>query len=423
MRRLNGPGWCAPAFAARDGLRSYRSSNAGPPPRQWSRQFGPSSIAPSRNSPRTSHFTLCRCALSVDCRNRSRFFLRVPNTLAHLQRVERQLRTMWRRRTRGGSASPPVVVIVNYHRVGQIDPHNPFHTLHTVSESTFLSQIESLERFGKWVSLDDVIRNDALGPLNFAITFDDVSIAAKNGIRHLRERNIPYSLAVCTLLADNGYGTRDKVYAIQKCLPEEELRSRVAALLGAEYVQPGFSFYRFTKSDVVGPSEMARELIDPVFEEIRPRVADYFGQRWYLSWVDLREMLDTDPLMTLANHGSRHDNMTALSRVERQQDVLESHRHIIAELGLSPRYFAVPFGGRSPDLMSDLEAAGAAVEYDAILWVEGASNTVRSAHAEGPAHLLRIHAPTSPQGLSRTLRAALRNAAVCEVSGMSRTAH
>ena len=253
---------------------------------------------------------------------------------------------MWLRRSRGGSASPSVVVILNYHRVGHVDPENPFHTLHTVSEDTFLSQIESLERSGRWVSLDDVVRNDGLEPLNFAITFDDVSIAAKNGIRHLRERNIPYSLAVCTLLADDGYGTRDKVYAIQKCFTEPELRSRVAACLGAEYLQPGFSFYRFTKSDVVDPSKMVRELIDPVFEEIRSRVASYFGERWYLSWADLREIIEADPLMTLANHGSSHHNMTALSPVERQQDVLDSQRRIDAELGLSPRYFAVPFGSK-----------------------------------------------------------------------------
>jgi hypothetical protein len=73
---------------------------------------------------------------------------------------------------------PPVVIILNYHRVGPTDPSNPLHRLNAVATDVFLEQLAYLEQRGRIVSLEDIRLSRDLGSLNFALTFDDVPTGA-----------------------------------------------------------------------------------------------------------------------------------------------------------------------------------------------------------------------------------------------------
>ena len=53
-----------------------------------------------------------------------------------------------------------LVILFNYHRIGNVDRKNPFHRAHTVSHDVFKSQIRFLSRVGNFVSLKDIRNNN-----------------------------------------------------------------------------------------------------------------------------------------------------------------------------------------------------------------------------------------------------------------------
>ena len=54
------------------------------------------------------------------------------------------------------------VFVFNFHRIGNVDPKNPFHKLHTVGEKLFKTQMLFLSFFGKFVSLEEIRNNKNL---------------------------------------------------------------------------------------------------------------------------------------------------------------------------------------------------------------------------------------------------------------------
>ena len=59
-------------------------------------------------------------------------------------------------------------IILNYHRIGRIDPENPFHRLHTVSFYVFKMQMRICRLIGKIVSLDDIKNSNLSSRIDFA---------------------------------------------------------------------------------------------------------------------------------------------------------------------------------------------------------------------------------------------------------------
>jgi hypothetical protein len=117
----------------------------------------------------------------------------------------------------------PIVIILNYHRIGDTDPGNPLHRLHAVGTEVFRKQLDYMQAHGRLVSLQDIRQNRGLGPVNFAVTFDDVPAGARGGIRLMEARQAPYALSVCGQLATDGWGIRDKVYSIIRYLDAAEI--------------------------------------------------------------------------------------------------------------------------------------------------------------------------------------------------------
>src|SRR5947209_6868941 len=202
---------------------------------------------------------------------------------------------------------PPVVIILNYHRVGPIDPSNPLHRLHSVDTDVFLEQLAYLDRRGCIVSLEDIRLSRDLGPLNFALTFDDVPTGALNGIGLLKDRSIPFGLSICGHLASVGWGLRDKVYCILKYLDGPEIERFVRAHLPAAYLQEkAISFYQLTKRPDLDPDFVHENLIEPLFARVADRAEPYLSHA-YLSWQDTRDCFVDNPLATLADHSWGHE--------------------------------------------------------------------------------------------------------------------
>ena len=114
-------------------------------------------------------------------------------------------------------------IILNYHRIGNIDNNNPFHLLHTVSLSTFKLQIRICSLIGNFVSLNDINNSNLKSKINFCITFDDVSSSVYDALKWLNKNRIPFAICPCQQITENSLGWRDKVYFIEKFVDKREI--------------------------------------------------------------------------------------------------------------------------------------------------------------------------------------------------------
>ena len=97
-----------------------------------------------------------------------------------------------------------LIISINYHRVGSFNSKDPFHMLHTVSSQVFTNQIKLFKKIGYFVSPDQVRHYDSLKPINFLLTFDDVSSTIFDLEPYLSKR-IPYVIAPCTDITNKGF--------------------------------------------------------------------------------------------------------------------------------------------------------------------------------------------------------------------------
>jgi len=300
----------------------------------------------------------------------------------------------------------PVIIGVNYHRIGAVDPANPYHRLHTVPHEVFARQLDWMRARGAIVSPDQVRAAEELADVNFVLCFDDVPVSALTGVAMLREHGLPVTLSPAGVLADDGLGSRDKVYAIEKYADAEAVARHVAVHL-PEAARPGSSFYHLTKSAELDPHRVRTRLIDPLYECVQDRAAPFFAERGYLTWSQLRELAH-DPLVTVANHTYQHDNLAALSPAAVHDEIQRAHVHFTGRMGAPARYFTVPFGRMTQELALDLLEPLLALGYEGILWVGSGGVSVHTPYKHQVLHLIRVHAADTADGFADQVQAAVR---------------
>jgi peptidoglycan/xylan/chitin deacetylase (PgdA/CDA1 family) len=315
-------------------------------------------------------------------------------------------------RQRGGESPNdprPVVVIVNYHRIGPTDPANPLHRLHAVDRAIFIEQLEYLGQRGRIVSLEDVRLSRGLGPLNFALTFDDVPADALSGVSILEARDIPFTLSICGQLASTGWGIRDKVYCILRYLDAAEIERHARAHLPMVSGQrEKISFYHLTKQPDLDPELVRAVLIEPLYARVAERAAPYLRHA-YLSWNDIRDRFARHPLATLADHTWQHDNLAAYDRDRLDGEIRRSHHAFSRELGRAPAYFTVPFGRLTQDLALDLLTPLQRLGYRGVLWVGTHANKISGPYDAQIIQLTRLHAPATAAGFIDSVEQAMRH--------------
>ncbi|MFF5781844.1 polysaccharide deacetylase family protein [Streptomyces virginiae] len=314
----------------------------------------------------------------------------------------------------------PTVIGVNYHRIGDVDPANPYHRLHTVSEETFARQLDMMLELGQVVSLDQVRAGEGLAEVNFVLCFDDVPVSALTAIDQVRACGLPLTLSPAGLLTDTGLGSRDKVYAIEKYADPAAIAEHIAARL-PEAAGLG-TFYQLTKSAELDPEAVAAQLIDPLYATVEAAAAPYFAERGYLPWPKLRE-LALDPLVTVANHSFGHTNLAALDADAVRQEVDRSHVHFQQRMGIGARYFTVPFGRLTQELALDLQDPLAALGYAGILWVGSAGVRIHAPYEHQLLHLMRLHTDDSSDGFAAQVQAATRDATRAAIWQVPATVH
>ena len=311
------------------------------------------------------------------------------------------------------------VIVANYHRIGAVDPTNPLHRLHTVPTDVFAAQVDHIQSHGKVVSLDDVRTCRGLSDVNFVITFDDVPAAAMDGISVLLERDLPLTLSVCSQLANNGWGTRDKVYCIDTYADPDHVARAVRAVLPHTAGPDPISFYHLTKSDDLDPDLVTSKLIDPLFAGIESHASPFLDGNGYLSWQQIRD-LAASPLVTVANHTDSHTNLAATPGDRLADEIRAAHTQIARHIGRPPRYVAVPFGRYQQRLAIDCIEILHPLNYHGILWVGQVANLVRAPYEHQLLQLTRLHTPTTLDDFVAQLATVLDtrlDAAVWQVPG------
>jgi peptidoglycan/xylan/chitin deacetylase (PgdA/CDA1 family) len=75
-----------------------------------------------------------------------------------------------------------------------------------------------------------------------------------------------------------------------------------------------------------------------------------------MTWDELRE-ISTDPLCTIGAHTVNHYAVAQLNETDARFEFIESKRRVAKEIGLTPKFFAYPYGDASSASSRDFRLA------------------------------------------------------------------
>lgn len=287
------------------------------------------------------------------------------------------------------------ILAFNYHRIGNIDPLNPYHAIHTIDYKLFRQQIKWLSWLGNFIALDKIQHSQVSNGLHYILTFDDVSRTVLSTQKHLEQHTIPYAICPCTEITHMGFGIADKLNFVLRYGISDEILAVAQRLLnkGDFAVHTIADIRQIIKADQTDPQYVEQAFIDPLLHQspVQPCSAD----QAYLSWQDIKHHFLQNPLATIVNHGQRHLNFHGHSTKAIEEDITNSIDDFKRNLQFQPKYFAVPYGKYTPQLATRLTNILASYGYQAILWVKEATNVFKTTQIPTMVQLLRIHTPTT----------------------------
>ncbi len=295
--------------------------------------------------------------------------------------------------------SKKISIVLNYHRIGNIDPQNPFHRLHTVSLSTFKLQIKLCSFIGKFVSLNEIVDSNLKTRLNFSITFDDVSLSTYEALEWLNNQNIPFAICPCQSITENGIGWRDKVYFIEKYLENEVALKEIRKIFPLVKINSNDKFYNLSKSKMFDQREMIEGVVENLFEKAILADGMYQHTKNYFDASDLVKMKGEFKSVEIVNHSVSHANLSQFT-IEKLSSEIEGCDEFLGNLlDIAPKYFAVPFGGFESQLAINLCEVSRLNNKKAILWVGNQFNLDIGAKQNKIKQIARFHTSASVVGL------------------------
>lgn len=290
-------------------------------------------------------------------------------------------------------------IILNYHRIGNIDPKNPFHRLHTISLSTFKLQVKICSFIGKFVSIDDVQNSKLKSKLSFCITFDDVSTSIYDAIKWLDKRDIPFAICPCQQITEESLGWRDKVYFIEKYLNKKDIIKMIKENFPEISFDEKESFYSLSKNLNFDQYKMINNVVNPLYEKIYLNIIDKKIERNYFSSKDLINLKNELKNIKFVNHSFSHANLTQFNTLKLFEEIDSCDEFLKNLLDEKPKYFAVPFGGFDFHFCIRLNEAARMSNKQAIFWVANRLNLDVGHKPNKVKQFCRFHTNTSVLGL------------------------
>ena len=298
-------------------------------------------------------------------------------------------------------------IILNYHRIGNIDPKNPFHQLHTVSLNIFKLQVRICSMIGKIVSLDDLRNSNLVTRINFSITFDDVPYSSLNALEWLNNKKIPFAICPCQQITDEGIGWRDKVYFIEKFVDKKNIINHIDQAYGYIEYNKNDTFYKLSKNSIFDQSIMIAEIVNPLFESISDKFKAFKGEKNYFDINDLIFLKKSFPKMEIVNHSATHVNLTSLNINQLTKEIEICDKFLDHKLDQKSKYFAVPFGEFNASLCVGLCEAARKNKKQAIFWVANHINLDLEKKPNKVSQFCRFHTSTSILGFFKQILTAL----------------
>tara|TARA_B100000925_G_C22009710_1_gene475639 strand:- start:1675 stop:3618 length:1944 start_codon:yes stop_codon:yes gene_type:complete len=290
-------------------------------------------------------------------------------------------------------------IILNYHRIGNIDPKNPFHRLHTVSLSTFKLQIRICSLIGKFVSIDDIQNSKLNSKLSFCVTFDDVSSSIYNAIKWLDEKNIPFAICPCQQITEETLGWRDKVYFIEKYLDKKDIIKKIKESFPEISFNEENSFYSLSKDLKFDQYKMINDVVNPFYNKINSKIIEKNSEKNYFNSGELVNLKNQLKNIKFVNHSYSHANLTQLNTQQLFKEIDSCDKFLKNLLNEKPSYFAVPFGGFNFYLCVRLNEAARMSNKRAIFWVANRINLDVGYKPNKVKQFCRFHTSTSVIGL------------------------
>ena len=294
-------------------------------------------------------------------------------------------------------------IILNYHRIGNIDPKNPFHRLHTISLSTFKLQVKICSFIGKFVSIEDIQNSKLNSKLSFCITFDDVSASIYDAIKWLDKRDIPFAICPCQQITEESLGWRDKVYFIEKYLNKKDIIKIIKENFSEISFDEKEVFYSLSKDLKFDQYKMINNVVNPLYKKIYSNIVEINSNKNYFSCKDLVNLKKELKNIKFVNHSFSHVNLTQLNIQQLFKEINCCDEFLKNLLNEKPSCFAVPFGGFNFHLSTRLNEAARIANYKTIFWVANNLNLDIGYKPNKVKQFCRFHTSTSVLGLCKQI--------------------
>ncbi|HUL51582.1 MAG TPA: polysaccharide deacetylase family protein, partial [Candidatus Nitrosotalea sp.] len=303
-----------------------------------------------------------------------------PGRLPEMNSKEASWMSSFRRTLRGWRGGAPLLVL-NFHRVGLLNPSDPFRHLDTISQAGFQRTLAMARFLFQIVRLSDGVERSPRGRrARLVLTFDDVSRTfLTDALPVIEKYRLPVTLFPCVRITETGRGWRDLVYFLMDT-PDlfPAVLNRVGQIFGEAAVRrlQEQGLYKWTKNLDHRTSQIETEILLPALGE-RRREFDELVLRHqpYLKWADLKKLAG-HPLVTIGSHGVNHYDYRGLSSEEIRRDVSEAQEQISVKLGIRPEHFALPFGEPDQRVWQTLDNALPALGMKTASWCAPYANGV-----------------------------------------------
>lgn len=223
-----------------------------------------------------------------------------------------------------------------YHSVG--DSVMAEKNLHHLSSEVFEQQLKMLSNWGiKVLDIDEFIdakRSKVIAPYT-TVTFDDGYRNIVDGaIPILESRDIRPTIFLNSTLVKGDYFWRDLVrYVVEEKL-ELEFKEFVLSN-GFRFDVDWNDFYRQSKSNKVN-SLLLMDLLKDFISSKKVKLKS--------NYLNLKELVSIKEKVDFGNHTARHSRLSSLNHKQQYDEVIDGQDWLESNLGLTKRYFAIPFG-------------------------------------------------------------------------------